>query len=78
MSVTEDSNKNTVGIVRVPVEIRTPHDLIEYDIVACTAVSRQRLGKHVPMATDTNVTVEILLKTVFSTWSVQKGYKEDS
>jgi hypothetical protein len=37
-------------------------------------VSRQRLGKHVPGATDT---IEVLLKTVFSTRSVTRSYKED-
>jgi hypothetical protein len=30
-----------------------------------TSVSRQRLGKHVPVATDTHATIEILLETVF-------------
>jgi hypothetical protein len=34
-----------------------------------TFVSRQRPSKHVPEATDTH-------KTVFSTWSVQRSYKE--
>jgi hypothetical protein len=43
------------------------------DIVACKAVSRQRLGKHVPAATDTYATIEVLSETVFSTRSVQKG-----
>jgi ParB-like chromosome segregation protein Spo0J len=40
-------------------------------------VSRQRLGKHVPAAMDTYVTIEVLLETVFSTRSVQRGHKED-
>jgi hypothetical protein len=30
-----------------------------------TFVSRQRLGKHVPAATDKHATIEILLETVF-------------
>jgi hypothetical protein len=30
-----------------------------------TFVSRQRLGKHVPAATDTYVTIKVLLETVF-------------
>jgi hypothetical protein len=30
-----------------------------------TFVSRQRLGKHVPAATDTHATTEILLETTF-------------
>jgi hypothetical protein len=41
-------------------------------------VSRQQNGKHVPAATYTNITTELLLETVFSGWSVQSGYKEDS
>jgi hypothetical protein len=41
-----------------------------------TFVSKQRLGKHVPAATDTHVTIEVLLQTVFSIQSVQTGYKE--
>jgi hypothetical protein len=35
-----------------------------------TSVSRQRLRRHVPAVTDTYVTLEVLLETVFSTWSV--------
>jgi hypothetical protein len=40
-------------------------------------VSRQRLGKHVPAATDTHATIQVSLETVFSTRAVQRGYKED-
>jgi hypothetical protein len=40
-------------------------------------VSRQRISKHVPAATNTNTTIKLLLETVFSTRSVQYGYKED-
>jgi hypothetical protein len=47
-------------------------------IVACRAVSRQLLGKHVPSATDTHIITEVLLETVFSTRSVKMGYKEDN
>jgi hypothetical protein len=32
------------------------------------------LGKHVPAATDTYATIEILFETVFSTPSTQRGY----
>jgi hypothetical protein len=46
-------------------------------IVACTAVSRQRLGKHVPAATDTHATIEVLLEMVFSVLSVPKCYNRD-
>jgi hypothetical protein len=44
--------------------------------VACRAVSRQGLGKHVPVATDTHATTEVVLETVFYPQSVQRGYKE--
>jgi methylglyoxal synthase len=40
-------------------------------------LSRQWIGKHVPVATNMH-TIELLLKTVFSTQSVQRGYKEDN
>jgi hypothetical protein len=43
-----------------------------------TLISRQRLSKLVPAATDTHVTKELLLKTVFSTRSVPRDYKEDN
>jgi hypothetical protein len=39
-------------------------------------VSRQRIGKHVPATTNTHAIVELLLETVFSTQSMQMGYKE--
>jgi hypothetical protein len=32
--------------------------------------------KHFPAATNTNATMELLLETVFSARSVQRGYKE--
>jgi hypothetical protein len=34
-------------------------------------VSRQRLGKHVPVSTDTYATIEVLLETVCSSHSMQ-------
>jgi hypothetical protein len=37
-----------------------------------TAVAIQRCGK------STSTAIELLLETVFSTWSVQRGYKEDN
>jgi hypothetical protein len=40
-------------------------------------ISRQRLGKHVPGATNRRTTVEVLLETVFSVWSVPRSYLED-
>jgi hypothetical protein len=41
-------------------------------------ISRQRISKHVPAATIMNTTLELLLETVFFTWPVQSGYKEDN
>jgi hypothetical protein len=41
-------------------------------------VSMQRLGKHVPAATDTRATIEVLLETVYSTRSMKRGYKKDN
>jgi hypothetical protein len=41
-----------------------------------TFVSRQNLGKHIPMATDMHATIVILLETVFSAQSMQRSYKE--
>jgi hypothetical protein len=41
-----------------------------------TFVSRQRLGKHVPVATDTHATIELLLETVFSTRSARVCKKD--
>jgi hypothetical protein len=41
-------------------------------------VSRQRIGKHVPTATNSQVAIELLLETVFSTRSVRRGYKGDN
>jgi hypothetical protein len=45
--------------------------------VTCRAVSRQRLGKHVPAATDTRATIEILLERMFCTRFVPSSYKND-
>jgi hypothetical protein len=38
------------------------------------AAARERLGKHVPAATDTRATIQELLETVLSTWSMKGGY----
>jgi hypothetical protein len=48
------------------------------DIVACRAVSKQRLCTYVPTATYTCTTIKILLETAFSTRCVQRGYKEEN
>jgi hypothetical protein len=42
------------------------------------AVSKQRLDKHVLATTDTHAAIQALLETVFSTQSVQRGYKEEN
>jgi hypothetical protein len=49
---------------------------ISHSIIVCRAFSRQRLGNNVRAATDTYVTMEVLLATVFSSWSEQSNYKE--
>jgi hypothetical protein len=40
------------------------------------SIARQRLGKQVSVATDTQTTREELLETVFSIRSMQSAYKE--
>jgi hypothetical protein len=45
------------------------------NIVACIAVSRQRLGQSVLAAKDTHATIELMLETVFSARSMQRSYK---
>jgi hypothetical protein len=42
-----------------------------------TAVTRQRLGKHIPAATNTHATMEELLDMVFSVQSVLMLYNND-
>jgi hypothetical protein len=42
------------------------------------AISRKRIGKRVPAATNIHAIIELLLEMVFSTRSVQRGYKEDN
>jgi hypothetical protein len=39
-------------------------------------VPRQRISKHVPAATNTHITIELLLETVFSARPVQSVYRE--
>jgi hypothetical protein len=41
-------------------------------------VLRQCLSKHLPVAMDAHATIVVLLEMVFSTQSVQRGYKEDN
>jgi hypothetical protein len=40
-----------------------------------TSIASQRLGKHVPAATNMQATLDVLLETMFSIRSVQSGYK---
>jgi hypothetical protein len=42
------------------------------------SVSRQRICKQIPAATNTHKTIGLQLETVFSSRSVQRGYKEDN
>jgi hypothetical protein len=42
------------------------------------SVSRLRIDKHVPAATNTHTTIELLLETVFSARSIQSGYTEEN
>jgi hypothetical protein len=42
------------------------------------AVSKQRLGKHVPAAVGTHRAIKLRLDAVFSIQSVQRGYKKDN
>jgi hypothetical protein len=42
-----------------------------------TYIARQRLGKRVSAATETQATIEELLKTILSIRSVHIGYKEE-
>jgi hypothetical protein len=48
------------------------------DIVACRTVSRQRLGKQFPAATNRRARIEVLLETAFSTGFVQLGNEVSS
>jgi hypothetical protein len=43
------------------------------NVSEATFVSRQLLGKHVPVATDKHKTIKVLLQTVFSTVVRAKG-----
>jgi hypothetical protein len=41
-----------------------------------TFISRQWLGKHIPVAMDMHATIEVLLEMVFFVWSVLRCYKQ--
>jgi hypothetical protein len=41
-------------------------------------VSRQQIRKHVPAATNTLATIDLLVEAAFSTRSVERSYKEDN
>jgi hypothetical protein len=38
----------------------------------------ERINKHLPVAEDAHSTIELLLKTAFSTRSGNEGYREDN
>jgi hypothetical protein len=42
-----------------------------------TPIAKQRLGKQVSAAKDTQTTAEELLGTIFSVGSIQSGYEEE-
>jgi hypothetical protein len=42
-----------------------------------TSIARQRLGKYVPVATNTQATIEELLEMVFSVASALRPYNKD-
>jgi hypothetical protein len=65
----------TVSFQKLSNSLFINHPNIRHSIVAYKAVSWQRLGEHIPVATDTHATIEILLETVFSTRSVQRSYQ---
>jgi hypothetical protein len=44
---------------------RLPSQVFDGNIVACRAVSRRELGKHVPAETDSHAKIEVLLETGF-------------
>jgi hypothetical protein len=46
------------------------------DSSVTTFVSRQQLSKHVLVAMDKHATIKVLLGAVFSTQSMQRGYKK--
>jgi hypothetical protein len=53
-------------------------DFGAHHIVTCRAVYGQRFGKHVPAATDTHATIEVLLETKFSTVDHAEGANQVS
>jgi hypothetical protein len=42
------------------------------------ATSEQRLGEHVLAETSMHITLDLLLETVFSLWSMLRYYEQDS
>jgi hypothetical protein len=47
-------------------------------VFRAAAVAMQSIGKQIPAVKNTNTTIELLLETVFSIRSMQRGYKEDN
>jgi hypothetical protein len=70
-----EQKPDTSAVQPIPL-LTQPVRLSFCNIVACRAVSRRRLGKHIPVATDTHATTDVMLEMVFSIQSVQRGYKE--
>jgi hypothetical protein len=65
-----------VIILFIVMDIRTS-DILANITVACRAVSRQRLCKHVPAGTDTNATMVQQERNGVSCVVLPKGYKRD-
>jgi hypothetical protein len=79
--ISNHPNINPLSIVAYLLKARTVEPEKQRLLVnssETTLIFRQRLGKHVPVATDTHATIEGLLETVFSVWQVQRDYKEDN
>jgi hypothetical protein len=70
--------QDNVAYVLIARSVEPEKQLLVANDSETTIISTQQLGKHVPVATDTHATIEVLLETVYSTWCVQGGYKEDN
>jgi hypothetical protein len=68
---------NLLHLTRSGLYVTSSNKETSYDIVRCRVVPRQQLGKQVPAETRTHATPEVVLETVFSTRSVQRGHVED-
>lgn len=85
----EENHEEAVRIGGVPTQIRTVN--LHYTVACITVgtqwpldgriyqgLSRQRLVKYIPVATDKYATIEVLFQMVFSARSVKRAYKENN